>query len=46
MPLRDAHNRTIRDLRIFARAVAHHLQLSEGARKDPQLGESARQDGG
>ena len=21
----------IRDLRIFARAVAHHLQLSEGA---------------
>lgn len=25
---------TIRDLRIFARAVAHHLQLGEGARKD------------
>jgi hypothetical protein len=25
---------TVRDLRIFARAVAHHLQLSEGARKD------------
>ena len=25
---------TIRDLRIFARAVAHHLQLSEGARRD------------
>jgi len=24
---------TVRDLRIFARAVAHHLQLSEGARK-------------
>jgi hypothetical protein len=25
---------TVRDLRIFARAVAHHLQLTEGARKD------------
>ena len=25
---------TVRDLRIFARVVAHHLQLSEGARKD------------
>ena len=25
---------TVRDLRILARAVAHHLQLSEGARKD------------
>lgn len=25
---------TIRDLRIFARAIAHHLQLGEGARKD------------
>jgi hypothetical protein len=25
---------TMRDLRIFARVVAHHLQLSEGARKD------------
>ena len=25
---------TIRDLRIFARAIAHHLQLSEGARRD------------
>jgi hypothetical protein len=24
----------IRDIRILARAVAHHLQLSEGARKD------------
>lgn len=24
----------VRDLRILARAVAHHLQLSEGARKD------------
>jgi hypothetical protein len=22
---------TLRDLRVFARAVAHHLQLSEGA---------------
>jgi hypothetical protein len=26
---------TVRDLRIFARMVAHHLQLSEGARKGP-----------
>lgn len=25
---------TIRDLRIFARAIAHHLQLGEGARRD------------
>ena len=25
---------TVRDLRILARAVAHHLQLSEGERKD------------
>ncbi|HZM46158.1 MAG TPA: hypothetical protein VFC14_15085 [Burkholderiales bacterium] len=25
---------TVRDLRILARAVAHHLQLSEGARRD------------
>jgi len=25
---------TVRDLRILARSVAHHLQLSEGARKD------------
>lgn len=25
---------TVRDLRIFARTVAHHLQLTEGARKD------------
>lgn len=24
----------VRDLRLFARAVAHHLQLSEGARKN------------
>jgi hypothetical protein len=24
----------IRDIRILARAIAHHLQLSEGARKD------------
>jgi hypothetical protein len=24
----------VRDIRILARAVAHHLQLSEGARKD------------
>ena len=28
---------TIRDLRIFARAVAHHLQLSEGALKPEKL---------
>jgi hypothetical protein len=25
---------SVRDIRILARAVAHHLQLSEGARKD------------
>ena len=25
---------TVRDLRIFARVVAHHLQLGDGARKD------------
>jgi hypothetical protein len=25
---------TVRDLRIFARSIAHHLQLSEGARRD------------
>jgi len=25
---------TVRDLRIFARALAHHLQLSEGAHED------------
>jgi hypothetical protein len=24
----------VRDIRILARAIAHHLQLSEGARKD------------
>jgi len=38
---------TVRDLRILARAVAHHLQLSEGARRDGlQLSEGARGDGG
>ena len=26
---------TVRDLRILARAVAHHLQLGEGALKSP-----------
>ena len=34
---------TIRDLRIFARAVAHHLQLGEGAlREDDHLWQSPR----
>ena len=33
---------TIRDLRIFARAVAHHLQLGEGA---PRAPEGALKDG-
>ena len=38
---------TVRDLRILARAVAHHLQLSEGARKEGvQLSEGDRNDGG
>ncbi len=38
---------TVRDLRILARVVAHHLQLSEGARKDGvQLSEGAHGDGG
>jgi hypothetical protein len=38
---------TVRDLRILARAVAHHLQLSEGARKDGvQLREGDQKDGG
>ena len=38
---------TVRDLRILARVVAHHLQLSEGARRDGvQLSEGARKDGG
>ena len=38
---------TVRDLRILARTVAHHLQLSEGARKDGvQLSEGDHKDGG
>jgi hypothetical protein len=38
---------TVRDLRILARAVAHHLQLSEGARKGGvQLSEGDHKDGG
>lgn len=34
---------TVRDLRIFARAVAHHLQLSEGAAKGETLPSTRQQ---